>query len=128
MKFKICFLFLALSIAQLSFATGGFLCSGETNSGKKVEVYGCIPHMIPGLCGDVTVTLDGKELFTIERKNVVSFYESAKFLGLIGMDKNFDNILLQIEYFGKGNSKNSMRVSSPQGKKFLFKDINCERE
>jgi hypothetical protein len=117
MKTKLLTLAFGLVLAQNAFATGGFNCSGETNSGKKVEVLGCVPHSIPSLCSDVTVA--------VPRDNVPAFYLSGNFIGLQAMDENYNESLVRLEYFGAKNKKNLLVVKAPNGQTFKFKDVTC---
>jgi hypothetical protein len=125
MKTKLLTLAFGLVLAQNAFATGGFNCSGETNSGKKVEVLGCVPHSIPSLCSDVTVAVNDAVLFTVPRDNVPAFYLSGNFIGLQAMDENYNESLVRLEYFGAKNKKNLLVVKAPNGQTFKFKDVTC---
>lgn len=128
MKTKLMTLALGLVLAQNSYATGGFFCSGETHSGKKVSVSACVPHGIPGLCSSVSVTVNDKEVLEVPKNQVPAFYISGNFLGLTAMDEEFSGTLVNLEYFGAKNKKNSLEVNVPNGASFKFKDVTCELE
>lgn len=128
MKTKLLALAFGLMLAQNAFATGGFNCSGETNSGKKVEVRGCVPFSIPSLCSDLTIVLNEQVLFEVPRDQVPAFYISENFLGLQAMDENFNRTIVSLEYFGAKNKKNTLFVKAPTGQTFSFKDVTCEVE
>jgi hypothetical protein len=128
MKTQLVALFLGLTLSQASFATGGMFCKAETNSGKKIEIYACIPHSIPGLCSDITVMVNDKVLFEAKKEHTPAFYVSGNFLGLTAMDEQYSDFLISLEYFGAKNKKNSLIINAPTGEKFKFKDITCELE
>jgi hypothetical protein len=113
---------------QSAFASGSFTCTAETYSGIKFEVFACVPHSIPGLCGDVTVNENGKELFVVSKENVPSFYLSDDFFGLIGMDESFIQERVKLEYIAPNDKRNKLEITTVDGKSYKFKDVTCEMD
>jgi len=128
MKIKLLSLALGLLVTQNSFATGGFSCFGKTNSGSTVTVAGRVPFGIPTLCSSVTVYVDNKEILVIPKTNVPAFYISDRFFGFLGMDENFDERLVSLEYFGPESDINYMVVNDSKDHQFKFKNVNCDFE
>jgi len=143
---------LALSLLAIapSFAAGGFYCEGETHSGKVVQVEGCVSHSIPGLCGDLNVTIknagpDSKS-FSIPRAQIPSFYigmigsqSPLGALALTAMDAELSVVVLDLgilyktseDFMGQITRKNRVKAHMTVvdgATTYKFKDVLCNME
>jgi len=129
---------LVLVSAVPAFATGGFSCRGETFSGKKVEVSACMPHGILGVCSDVSVRVNDKDVATFPRGQVKGIMETkladSSLFAIQVWDEELTKPVVAITYQYKLDKYDnvkavfaSMKVEV-SGRKYSFSDVQCDFE
>jgi hypothetical protein len=120
--------FTGLCLTQLSFAAGSMNCIGKLNNGGMIELSTMVPFHSMHLVSPLSLSLNGKVIETIDQDQVDGRWIEKRRILINALDKNEEENILRLEYYGKNNAQNKLVFKNQLRKKTTLKNIICEIE